>query len=53
MEDDLLDLVTVATTGITCFIIPLVFDWYTVPALLCGVGASAAQAALIRAVYPH
>ncbi|WP_292241938.1 hypothetical protein [Mesorhizobium sp.] len=53
MEDDLLDLVTVATTGIVSFIIALIFDWYTIPALLWGGAASAAQAGLIRAVYPH
>ncbi|WP_292318896.1 hypothetical protein [Mesorhizobium sp.] len=53
MEDDLLDAVTVATTGIVCFIIALIFDFHTLPALLCGVGASAAQAALIGTVYPR
>lgn len=53
MEDDLLDLVTISTTGIACFIIPLVFGFDVIPAFLCGVTASAAQTALIRAVYPR
>ena len=53
MEDDLLDVITVATTGNACFIIAVIFDFYTIPALLCGVVASAAQAALISAVYPR
>ncbi|MCT2580905.1 hypothetical protein P3C33_27795 [Mesorhizobium sp. P16.1] len=53
MEDDLLDLVTVASTGIVCFIIALIFDFYTLPALLCGVAFGAVQAALIRTVYPR
>jgi hypothetical protein len=53
MEDDLLDLITVATTGNVCFISAVIFDYYTTPALLCGVAASAAQAVLIRAVYPR
>lgn len=49
MEDDLLDVTTVVTTGIVCFIIPLVFGFDTIPTFLCGVAASAAQTALIRA----
>jgi hypothetical protein len=53
MEDDLLDVITVVTTGIVCFIIPAVFGSDIIPALLCGVAASAAQTALIRAVYPR
>ena len=53
MEDDLLDVVTVTTTGIVCVVIALIFGFYTAPALLCGVVASAAQTALIRAVYPR
>jgi hypothetical protein len=53
MEDDLLDVITVATTGIVCFIIAVIFDFDTIPALLCGVAASAAQAVLISAVYPR
>ncbi len=53
MEDDLLDVITVTTTGIVCFIIALIFDFYTTPALLCGVVASAAQAVLISAVHPR
>ena len=51
MEDDLLDLVTISTTGIACFIILLVFGFEIIPALLCGVAASVAQAALIRACF--
>ncbi|WP_292576600.1 hypothetical protein [Mesorhizobium sp.] len=51
MEDDLLDAITVATTGNVCFIIAVIFDVGTIPALLCGVAASVAQAVLIRAVY--
>jgi hypothetical protein len=53
MEDDLLDVITVATTGNVCFIIAVIFGFYTIPALLCGVAASAAQAVLIRALYPR
>jgi hypothetical protein len=53
MEDDLLDVITVATTGIVCFIIALIFDFCTIPALLCGVVGSAARAALISSVYPR
>jgi hypothetical protein len=53
VEDDLLDVVTVVTTGIVCFVIALSFGFYTAPALLCGVVGSAAQTALIRSVYPH
>jgi hypothetical protein len=53
MEDDLLDVITVATTGIVCFIIAVMFDFYTIPAVLCGVAGSAAQAALISAVHPR
>lgn len=53
MEDDLLDVTTIVTTGIVCFIIALIFDFYTIPALLCGVAFGAVQAALIRTVYPR
>jgi hypothetical protein len=53
MEDDLLDVITVPTTGVVCFIIAVIFDFNTTPALLCGLAVSAAQAALIRAVYPR
>jgi hypothetical protein len=53
MEDDLLDVITVTTTGIVRFIIAVIFDFYTTPALLCGVVASAAQAVLISAVHPR
>jgi hypothetical protein len=56
MEDDLLDVITVATTGIAGFIIAVIFDFYTIPALLCGttsIAGSAAQTVLISAVYPR
>ncbi|WP_164763817.1 hypothetical protein [Mesorhizobium sp. M1A.T.Ca.IN.004.03.1.1] len=53
MEDDLLDVITVATIGIVCFFIALIFNFYISPALLCGVVGSAAQATLIRAVHPR
>lgn len=51
MEDDLLDVITVATTGIVRFIVALIFNVCISPALLCGVVGGAAQAALIRAMY--
>ncbi|RWP22138.1 hypothetical protein [Mesorhizobium sp.] len=50
VEDDLLDVITVATTGIVCFFIALIFGLHTIPALLCGGAGSAAQAALICAL---
>ncbi|WP_292519189.1 hypothetical protein [Mesorhizobium sp.] len=53
MEDDLLDLATISSTGIACFIIALIFDFYIIPALMCGVAFGAAQAALISIVYPR
>lgn len=53
MAEDLQDVITVATTGIVCLFIALIFNFYIGPALLRGVVGSAAQAALIRAVYPR
>jgi hypothetical protein len=32
MEDDLLDVITVATTGNVCFFIAVIFDVHTIPA---------------------
>jgi hypothetical protein len=52
MEDDLLEVITVATTGSVCFIIALNLGLLHLPALLCGVVGSAAQAALSRGWYP-
>ena len=51
MEDEMLDIVTVITTGIVIFVLAMIFGFYIVPALLCGVAGGGAQAALIRAVY--
>jgi hypothetical protein len=51
MEDLLLDIATVITTGIVIFILALIFGFYSVPAVLCGVAGAGAQASLIRAVY--
>ncbi|SJM33628.1 hypothetical protein BQ8482_360029 [Mesorhizobium delmotii] len=50
MVDDLLDVITVATTGIVCFFIALTFGLDTIPALLSGGAGSPAYKQLSSVV---